>query len=78
MTDTAFVRESLLHADPHFRKLNEKHREYESRLEELRTRRFPTDGELHEEARLKKLKLRVKDEMEALVRRHAEGREGGE
>ncbi len=73
MTDATAARDRLLHEDPNFRRLAQKHREYEARLEELQSRRFLTDEEQADEARLKKLKLRVKDEMEALLRREGEG-----
>jgi uncharacterized protein YdcH (DUF465 family) len=55
--------------DPGLRRLVLKHREYESRLANLRQRRFPTEEEQREEAMLKKLKLKLKDEIEALRRR---------
>ena len=50
------------------RRLADKHREYDERLAALQQRRFLTETEQREEATLKKLKLRIKDEMEALLR----------
>ena len=50
------------------RRLADKHREYDERLAALQERRFLTESEQREEANLKKLKLKVKDEMEALLR----------
>ncbi|HEX4825025.1 MAG TPA: YdcH family protein [Candidatus Polarisedimenticolaceae bacterium] len=49
-------------------RLVQKHEECEARLAELAARRFPTDEEQYEEATLKKLKLRIKDEMESMKR----------
>jgi len=63
------TRVKLLKDDPHFRKLAEKHQEYDDRLEAIRSKRFLTDDEKTEEVRLKKLKLAVKDEMEQILRR---------
>jgi len=51
-------------------RLAQKHEECEERLAELAARRFPTEEEQYEEATLKKLKLRIKDEMES-IHRHA-------
>jgi len=56
-------------ADDNYRRLETKHRGYDQRLEELRARKYLTEEEKLEEVKLKKLKLAVKDQMEAMVRR---------
>ena len=50
-----------------FRRLAAQHSEYAHRLDDLETHPHLTYEEELEETRLKKLKLRVKDQMEALV-----------
>lgn len=64
--------------DLNLRRLAAKHREYEDRLAVLQQRLFLSEDERYEEATLKKLKLRVKDEIEAIRRNEARlaGRHG--
>jgi uncharacterized protein YdcH (DUF465 family) len=63
------TREELL-ADEHFRQLMQEHAAYEQRLAALMSKPRPSEDEQIEETRLKKLKLRIKDEMLDLERRH--------
>lgn len=49
-------------------KLAMEHSQYSHRLEQLTEKRFLTDDEKLEEIRLKKLKLRLKDQMEGIER----------
>jgi uncharacterized protein len=48
--------------------LSEEHSLYDRMLETLRAKPMPTEQEMLEEVRLKKMKLRLKDEMELLRR----------
>jgi uncharacterized protein YdcH (DUF465 family) len=58
------VREQLLASSDEFRKLADEHSNYAQRLESLSTVKYLSEEEKIEEIRLKKLKLRLKDEME--------------
>ena len=62
------TRERLAQQDPHFRRLVEKHQELESRLDELSAQRWLSAEEQLEAAKAKKMKLAIKDEMEAMIR----------
>jgi uncharacterized protein YdcH (DUF465 family) len=59
------VREQLLASSDEFRKLAEEHSNYSQRLESLSSKKYLSEEEKVEEVRLKKLKLRLKDEMES-------------
>jgi uncharacterized protein YdcH (DUF465 family) len=58
------VREQLLASSDEFRKLANEHSDYSQRLESLANKKYLSEEEKIEEVRLKKLKLRLKDEME--------------
>ena len=60
-----------MESNEQYRELRRKHQDYERRLSELCERRFPSYEEQLEEARLKKLKLYLKDRMASIVERHA-------
>ena len=51
----------------HYNRLVAEHQLYAQRLEDLNGKLWLTEAEKLEEVRLKKLKLRLKDEMEALL-----------
>jgi hypothetical protein len=53
---------------PSIQQLMQEHSLYDRRLDTLRSKLFLTDSEQLEEVRLKKLKLRLKDEIERLRR----------
>jgi uncharacterized protein YdcH (DUF465 family) len=53
-----------------FRKLAEEHTQLAQRLERLVQKRYLTEEEKLEEVRLKKLKLRLKDQMEMIEQQY--------
>ncbi len=59
-------REQLLTGHDQFQRLAQEHSQYSQRLESLTQKRYLTDDEKLEEVRLKKLKLRLKDQMQTL------------
>jgi len=61
-------RDQLLTNHDEFRKLVQEHSQYSERLESLTQKRYLSDDEKLEEVRLKKLKLRLKDQMESIER----------
>jgi uncharacterized protein len=63
-------KDHLLASDEEFRKLATEHSQYANRLESLTQKRFLSEDEKMEEVRLKKLKLRLKDQMESLERQY--------
>ncbi len=58
------IRVHLMATDEHFRELADRHKTYDNQLQQLTNRPFLSEQERVEETRLKKLKLRLKDEME--------------
>ena len=62
--------DQLLCGHEEFRKLVQEHKQYEQRLGSLTEKRYLTDDEKLEEVRLKKLKLRLKDQMESIERQY--------
>jgi hypothetical protein len=62
----AQVRDQLLATNDEFRKLSQEHSEYQHRLESLIQKKYLSEDEKIEEVRLKKLKLRLKDQMQSL------------
>ena len=67
-TPTEAVRDELMAKNEEYRRLREQHTQYASQLNLLASKNFLTEDEKVEEVRLKKLKLRAKDQMEMLVR----------
>jgi uncharacterized protein len=59
-------REQLLTSHDEFQRLVQEHSQYSQRLESLTQKRYLTEDEKLEEVRLKKLKLRLKDQMQSL------------
>jgi uncharacterized protein YdcH (DUF465 family) len=60
----------LMQTDEEFRRLNEQHTKFHAQLEALEAKSHLTPEEELEEHRLKKLKLRIKDQMNEIVSRH--------
>jgi len=61
-------RDQLLNTHEEFRKLVQEHTQYSTRLDSLTQKRYLSEDEKLEEVRLKKLKLRLKDQMELIER----------
>ena len=61
-------KDQLLAGNEEFRKLAQEHTQYAQRLESLTQKRYLTEDEKLEEVRLKKLKLRLKDQMHSIER----------
>ena len=60
------VRDQLLASNDEFRRLADEHSQYAQRLDSLIQKKYLSEDEKLEEVRLKKLKLRLKDQMESL------------
>ncbi len=67
-TTTEAVREQLMVGNEQYQRLREEHHRYAIQLDALSAKSHLSEEEQTEELRLKKLKLRVKDQMELLVR----------
>jgi uncharacterized protein YdcH (DUF465 family) len=61
-------RDQLLASHEEFQRLVQEHSQYSQRLETLTQKRYLSDDEKLEEVRLKKLKLRLKDQMQDIER----------
>ena len=64
------IREQLLTSNPEYRFLAEEHSRYASEIERLTKEPYLCSEDLIREAKLKKMKLRIRDEMEKLVVLH--------
>jgi uncharacterized protein YdcH (DUF465 family) len=64
------IRQSLIDQDIEFRRLAEEHSRCESQLEQIVKQSYLNSEDLIRETTLKKMKLRLKDEMEFIVARH--------
>ena len=68
--DTQELKNLLLQRNEQYRQLAHRHHELDDRLHELSSKHFLSEPEQVEEITLKKRKLQVKDEMEALLREY--------
>lgn len=62
----ASLHDDLIANHEEFRRLAQEHQQYAQRLDSLIQKRYLTEDEKLEEVRLKKLKLRLKDQMEII------------
>ena len=60
----------LMATDEHFRELATQHQTYHEKLQQLEAKHALTEDEQIEEVRLKKQKLRLKDEMAQIMSRY--------
>jgi uncharacterized protein len=60
------VREQLLASHEEFRRLAQEHTQHSQRLHSLIEKRYLTEDEKLEEVRIKKVKLRLKDQMQTI------------
>jgi uncharacterized protein YdcH (DUF465 family) len=60
----------LLSSHDEFQKLAQEHLQYSTRLDSLTQKRYLSEDEKLEEVRLKKLKLRLKDQMQSIERQY--------
>jgi uncharacterized protein YdcH (DUF465 family) len=65
------VKSQLLRDNDQYRQLAERHHELDDRLHKLTEKNYLSDTEQFEEVTLKKRKLAVKDQMEAIARDYA-------
>lgn len=66
------IREQLLASDAEFQRLAQEHSRYEAQLEQLSKTPYLSSEDIIRQTTLKKLKLRVKDEMEQLIARRGQ------
>ena len=64
------LRDLLLASNEEFRRLAQEHTQYSQRLDSLIQKRYLSEEEKVEEVRLKKLKLRLKDQMEIIEQQY--------
>jgi uncharacterized protein YdcH (DUF465 family) len=64
------IRQSLLAADPEFRRLAEEHSHCELQLDQIFHSLYLSSEDLIQESLLKKRKLHLKDQMERMVADH--------
>jgi uncharacterized protein YdcH (DUF465 family) len=66
-TPTEAIRDKSMANNQEYQRLHEEHGRYAAELDRLEAKSFLTEKEQIEEIRLKKLKLRLKDQMAAIL-----------
>lgn len=66
------IREHLLSSDADFQRLAQEHSQYEAQLKQLTEAPYLSSEDIIRQTTLKKLKLRVKDQMEQMIARHGQ------
>jgi uncharacterized protein YdcH (DUF465 family) len=74
-TDFEELKRNLLQTDEEFRQLATQHHDLDEKIHSLSSAHYLSEADQLEEARLKKRKLYLKDQMEAVLRRHVVARE---
>ncbi len=69
------VREQLLASHEEFRRLAQEHTQHCQRLHSLIEKRYLTEDEKLEEVRIKKVKLRLKDQMQMIEQEYVRSHE---
>jgi uncharacterized protein len=64
------LKRELLQTDEEYRQLATQHHDLDEKIHSLTARHYLSEPEQLEEVRLKKRKLRLKDQMENILRRH--------
>ena len=72
-TDFEELKRKLLQSDEEYRQLATQHQDLDTKIHNLTARPHLSEPEQLEEVTLKKRKLQLKDQMEALLRRTAAG-----
>ena len=67
---TVDIKEHLLRSDEDFRRLAQRHHQYDEQLDKLVHKIHLTEEEKVEETNLKKMKLHVKDQMESMIQKY--------
>lgn len=68
-TDFEELKRRLLQSDEEYRRLATQHHDLDERIQNLSSRAYLSEPEQLEEVTLKKRKLRLKDQMESILRR---------
>jgi len=70
--DTLEIKERLLQSNEEFRRLAQKHVNYDEQLEKLLHKSYLSEQEKVEEINLKKMKLQVKDQMHVMIHEYCQ------